>query len=135
MFKTSLSQWTAAAAVALILVVVAAADDSTDSSRHHNILNTLPRHTSYKAVHKLEGHKATLKCQLYEGFVWSKCVWRHKQNSAVISREPNGHSYQVNSRYLPEKEVNKFPSSLHILVVSGAPKQINVPLKNYMVGP
>ena len=97
MFKTSLSQWTAAAAAVLILVVVVAAAD--DGSRHPDILNTLPRHTNYKAVHKLEGHKATLKCQLFDGSVWSKCVWRHKHQHAVIIRESNGQSYQVN-RYL-----------------------------------
>ena len=61
-----------------------------------NILETLPRHTNYKDLHKLEGHKVKLKCQLYDGSVWSKCVWKHGQNSAVIDKNhEDGGSYQV----------------------------------------
>ena len=61
----------------------------------------MPRHTNYKDLHKLEGHKATFKCQLFDGSMWNRCEWKHEhnglQNTAVISKTPDGHSYQVSS--------------------------------------
>lgn len=66
----------------------------------------MPRHTNYKDLHKLEGHKATFKCQLFDGSMWNRCEWKHEhnglQNTAVISKTPDGHSYQ--EPYDPESD-------------------------------